>query len=244
MRIHLISDLHLDHDAEADAEFIRNLQPQPGIDVLVLAGDWFSVSRPQETETLFKRLLDCYPDVVVVPGNHDYWRASPGEAEAAMRPPGAMDRLHVLTTSSPTTVINGQTFIGGAMWYPEPNPRLSQSFIDMRQIKTTKSWFFDQFKALKALLEASDLTRAVVVTHHLPHPNSTPVKFRGSPTDHFFMTNMTDLIMKKEPMLWLHGHTHDACDYKVSKTRIVCNPRGYPFEYTARAPYEPKLIEI
>jgi hypothetical protein len=28
--------------------------------------------------------------------------------------------------------------------------------------------------------------------------------------------------------LWVHGHTHSSFDYKLGKTRIICNPRGYP----------------
>jgi hypothetical protein len=27
--------------------------------------------------------------------------------------------------------------------------------------------------------------------------------------------------------LWIHRHMHDAFDYRVHGTRIVCNPRGY-----------------
>jgi hypothetical protein len=27
--------------------------------------------------------------------------------------------------------------------------------------------------------------------------------------------------------LWIHGHMHDAFDYRVHGARIVCNPRGY-----------------
>ena len=27
--------------------------------------------------------------------------------------------------------------------------------------------------------------------------------------------------------LWIHGHIHESFDYKIGKTRVVCNPRGY-----------------
>jgi Icc-related predicted phosphoesterase len=244
-----MSDLHLDHDKVADQEFMDALQPQPDIGLLVLAGDWFSICRPQQTEELFTKLLRCYDEVLVVPGNHDYWRADPVAAEAAMRPTvTAPNKLHVLVKAEFKTV-KGVPFFGGTMWYPQPAPRKVQHFIDMRQVHVSQSWFFEQYRAFeKALDEARDagghMTETVVVTHHLPHPESTPLRFRRTPNDHFFMTNMTSRIMDLKPKLWLHGHTHDACDYVVGSTRIVCNPRGYPFEYTARAPYEPKLIEV
>lgn len=27
---------------------------------------------------------------------------------------------------------------------------------------------------------------------------------------------------------WFHGHTHDSCDYQFGRTRVLCNPFGYP----------------
>jgi hypothetical protein len=44
--------------------------------------------------------------------------------------------------------------------------------------------------------------------------------------------------------VWIHGHTHDSCDYVEEGTRVVCNPRGYgPFELNAA--FDPILtIEV
>lgn len=30
--------------------------------------------------------------------------------------------------------------------------------------------------------------------------------------------------------LWVHGHMHNASDYVIGDTRVVCNPKGYPGE--------------
>ena len=40
---------------------------------------------------------------------------------------------------------------------------------------------------------------------------------------------MTNLIMDNDKKIkyWIHGHTHDACDYMIGDTRVLCNPRGY-----------------
>jgi Icc-related predicted phosphoesterase len=38
---------------------------------------------------------------------------------------------------------------------------------------------------------------------------------------------MDDLILEHQPPLWIHGHIHKSFDYRIEKTRIVCNPRGY-----------------
>ena len=39
---------------------------------------------------------------------------------------------------------------------------------------------------------------------------------------------MSATIDAYQPQLWVHGHVHNSCDYKVGDaTRIVCNPHGY-----------------
>lgn len=249
MRLHLMSDLHLDHDRVTDFNFIEQLKPQPDIDLLVLAGDWFSVCRPAQTADLFRRLLDLYQRLLVVPGNHEYWHSDVTKAEEAIHNAAPhSNRLYVITTPR-FEEIGGQRFLGGTLWYRRPAKRQIQDFVDMRKVEVGREWFFKQqhdFQTLmyKGSIEGSTLEDTIVVTHHLPHPNSTPEKFRESPTDHFFMCNMTGAIMDRKPKMWLHGHTHDPCDYVVGATRIICNPRGYPHEYNARAPYEPKLIEV
>ena len=65
----------------------------------------------------------------------------------------------------------------------------------------------------------------VVVTHHAPSWLSVPDKFREASAA--YASRLEDLILDHEPLLWIHGHTHTSFDYKIGKTRIVCNPRGY-----------------
>jgi len=45
-----------------------------------------------------------------------------------------------------------------------------------------------------------------------------------------FASNMEDLIFETGPDLWVHGHIHDSSDYRIGKTRVICNPRGYAHE--------------
>lgn len=254
MRIALYSDLHLDHDAAADAAFLNELQQDdsnPDSDVAVIAGDLYSVASPKLTTDFIQIMLDRYPHVLFVPGNHDYWLANPENFVKQLHDEvnNRFDdvtgqRVH-LATEPRYFQIGGQRFLAGTLWYPEPGPRQQQQFIDMRQTKVYRNWFFEQFQEfMDVYRHSSDLSDTVVVTHHLPAPESTPTQFKGSPYNHFFCTDLTKDILEKTPKAWLHGHTHDACDYMVGQTRVVCNPRGYPHEYKTRAKYEPKLIEV
>ena len=83
----------------------------------------------------------------------------------------------------------------------------------------------------------------VAVSHHLPHPRSIHRKYWGSRLNPSFASDLSRLL--GPPIaVWIHGHTHESCDYLESGTRIVCNPRGYgPFELNAA--FDPVLtIEI
>jgi len=80
----------------------------------------------------------------------------------------------------------------------------------------------------RELVASRDAT--VVVTHHLPHPQSIPSRFAGDMTNAAFASDLTGLIEEAKPVLWIHGHIHDSCDYVVGSTRIIANPRGYENE--------------
>ena len=82
----------------------------------------------------------------------------------------------------------------------------------------------------------------LVVTHHAPHPDSLDPRFVGNRTDPFFASDLSDLIERHGPDVWVHGHVHKARDYRLGRTRIVCNPRGYPGERTGFV--DPLVIEI
>lgn len=70
----------------------------------------------------------------------------------------------------------------------------------------------------------------VVVTHHAPHPLSVHPKYAEDPVTPAFVSDLSSLIDRAQPDLWIHGHVHQPFDYVVGKTRIACNPRGYGLE--------------
>lgn len=84
--------------------------------------------------------------------------------------------------------------------------------------------------------------KTVVVSHHAPHRKSIHPKFEGDATNAAFVSDLSDVIERRQPDLWVHGHVHQPFDYQLGKTRIICNPRGYAIENEA---FEfGKVIEI
>lgn len=70
----------------------------------------------------------------------------------------------------------------------------------------------------------------VVVTHHAPSEQSLMADYRErkDPFNPCYASNLENLIAYSEGLsTWIHGHVHEAKDYQIYETRVVCNPRGY-----------------
>ena len=84
----------------------------------------------------------------------------------------------------------------------------------------SKKWLISQ-------LEKPFTGTTVVITHHLPSYNSVSPRFRDNVLNYGFYSDLSELISKFQPDLWIHGHTHDSFNYIEGTTKIICNPRGY-----------------
>jgi Icc-related predicted phosphoesterase len=245
MRLQIMSDLHLEMHADGGAGFIRALDPT-GVDVLVLAGDIMMAGRYDDLERVFKPLAQKYRHILYVPGNHEYYRSSPQEVSRNLARLSREIREVVVPNNGPVTIA-GQRFFAGTMWFqPDPAGDENKSFMnDFFLIQGFEPWVYEQNvafeKALATEVEASD----VVVTHHLPAPGSIPARFVGSAINAFFLSDMTAYLRDIQPKLWIHGHSHDRCDYLIAKTRVVANPLGYPNELRSQRAFDPAFtVEV
>jgi hypothetical protein len=66
----------------------------------------------------------------------------------------------------------------------------------------------------------------IEVTHHAPHRKSLALRFADDWSSGGFVNEMPPEFFQT-PVLWVHGHTHDAFDYEVEGCRVIANPRGY-----------------
>lgn len=119
---------------------------------------------------------------------------------------------------------------GSTPCVPTPNPQYKdrtrrltpQHTLERHQ--ETMDW-------LRAELARGEPDRTVVVTHHFPHKNSCSPKWTNNPLTSIFGSRLPSEILLGA-RLWIHGHTHDSCDYRIGDSqrsvRVVCNPRGYP----------------
>ena len=86
----------------------------------------------------------------------------------------------------------------------------------------------------------------MVVTHHAPHPGSIAARYARDPATPAFVSDLEATILRGRPALWVHGHVHHGCDYRVGTTRVLANPKGYGPDRWGRSPenrlFDPALI--
>lgn len=248
MRIIVLSDLHFEFEQDGGEEFVASLEPV-GADVPVLAGDiGVGSSLDSGLDRLCRRFSRC--PVVFVLGNHEFYRVTQEQLLTSIEL--AQDRNpNLIWLHNSAAVVAGARFVGSTMWFPFDglNRFHSHKLVDFTAIPNFDPWVYEENARSLSFLDREVGEDSVVVTHHLPSPPSIARDFAGSEINRFFMCDRTDLIRRRRPVLWVHGHTHRSCDYHLGATRIVCNPRGYfPGENPAFDPrktvqFRPEPIE-
>jgi Icc-related predicted phosphoesterase len=241
MKIWLLSDLHLEY---AD---LRQPLAIPDADVCVMAGD-LCRAPANGVHWLATHIAHAMPCVYVA-GNHEFYKGSVKEGLEDGRSAAAQfPNVHFLEND--ITVIDGVRFIGATLWTDyriEGHPHVAmfharERMNDYKKIaRQHHPWqrfmpeaayrMHQQSRLfIETALKIDPAKTAVVVTHHLPHAKSIPAKFQGDLLNAAYASDLSDVIETGRPVLWVHGHTHDSCDYYVGDTHIVCNPRGYDDE--------------
>jgi predicted phosphodiesterase len=250
MKVQLASDLHLEH-IEGSFRGERLIRPAFGAEILVLAGDIAEGTRAIE---LFG---DWPVPVLYVAGNHEYYGGRRWEQKRAdMRRASQGTSVLFLDCDAADLMqfeawhaarmggANDVRFLGCTLWTDyryRCNRTQSQlmenaelRIADHRLIRTENG----NFRAEDALRD-HERTRlwleqelavpfdgkTVVISHHGPHALSVHPRYAGDALNGAFVSDLSDLLPRVD--LWLHGHVHDSCDYRVGRCRVVANPRGY-----------------
>ena len=220
MIIQIASDLHLEFGS--NAKIVRNT----AADVLVLAGD-ITVGAGY-IEAALEQFAARFPQVVYVLGNHELYGASYKGVRARLA--GLPKNVHLLDNEIVT--LYGYRFLGSTMWFPQPKRADENDLSDFSSIYDFNPWVYEQNAASVKWLCENVILGDVVVTHHLPSHRSVHARYVGSALNEFFVCDVERVIELRRPSLWIHGHTHQSCDYRLNETRVVCNPYGYKGQET------------
>jgi predicted phosphodiesterase len=240
VKIRILSDLHL--------EFQDWNPPATEADIIVLAGDIHTGTRGVEWA---RRHFPVTP-VLYVPGNHEFYGRDLQETLADLQKAGRRFDVDVLHGRG--VAIGGVRFLGATLWTDyalhgadahsigRAMSEAKHGMSDFSVIRNGTGLFRPEHARKMHLEQVSWIREAladefrgptILVTHHLPHPRSIHRKYRGSKLNPGFASDLSHLI-GPPVAVWIHGHTHESCDYIEEGTRVICNPRGYgPFELNA-----------
>jgi predicted phosphodiesterase len=252
MKLHVLSDLHL--------EFADFTPASNNADLIVLAGDiglrsegvtWARKSFPQQ-------------EIIYVAGNHEFYGSQRCHVLEDIQNACVENDIHFLDDdvlqlqdSKTKTSIR---FLGATLWtdFLLFGEELKSKCLthgelylnDFRRIRDGGRNFSPKKSIqlhekslvwLQKELETPFKGKTVVVTHHLPSMSSVAERYKPDLLSACFSSELAHLFGKMS--LWIHGHTHDSCDYQMSGTRVVCNPRGYVRSNHAENPkFDPSLI--
>jgi Icc-related predicted phosphoesterase len=230
MRLHLLSDLHL--------EFGEFTPPETDADVVLLPGDiHLGVKGVEWAKAVFKK------PVLYVPGNHEFYRGHLNKLGVELAAAAQDSNVHVLRDQA--VVIDGVRFVGGTLW-TDFNYHGQQSFDAYEAKKRLEDFRLIRIDGHYRKLQPRDVMlkhavtrqfiedtlrqpfsgKTVVLSHHAPSSLSVADEFSDDALSSAYASRL-DGLFGPAVALWVHGHMHHSVDYERSGTRVVCNPRGY-----------------
>ena len=238
MKLQILSDLHLETEAFEP-------EPAPGAELLVLAGDIDSSWAGLE------RFRGWPVPVLYVAGNHEFDGRELSEVWPALR--DRCDQLGFTMLERQSLVLDDASgrrvrFTATIRWCDldvfGAIPAMQRDRVwrsagyFMKIMRSTRhgapfdaAGVRDEALACRAWL-AGELAQPatacdanVVITHYAPSLRSADPRYGDQPGTASFCNADDDLLPHAD--LWIHGHVHCRHDYRVGRTRVVCNARGH-----------------
>lgn len=259
VRLLVLSDLHL--------EFASFQPPNPELyDIALLAGD--ICNGKAAVRWALRPFNFAGKPVLLVPGNHEFYGSERTRTLGELRAAAAGTQVHVLDRDE--VILRGIRFLGTTLWtdfeldaakgtdVPQAMRDATRGLNDFcgaireqradeagrrrftpedaaREHALSRAWLPERLQAASAL-------PTVVVTHHAPSPLSMDPIYEGSELNPCYFSNLEEAFFKTAA-LWVHGHTHSSCDYRIHNTRVVANPRGYRrHRINENKTFDPRLV--
>ena len=256
MRVRIISDFHTEFwSRDCDLSDFPDLvyryvpaHPEDNETILVCAGDMGTFRRWEITyQLLFALLAPRFRQVIVVPGNHSYYHSKGiwGREETFWRSHYLPE--NIAYADNEVVTVGDIIFICSCAWTdfhhsdPKAMAQAACQLNDFRLIyveaddnvhrpltpKMTVERHLQSIAFIRGALNQHRDKKCFVVTHHAPSPRSISPQYQGDSLNPAFFSDLRDVILEYQPLVWAHGHMHDSQRYHIGRTEIICNPLGY-----------------
>lgn len=244
MRLHVLSDLHLEFGA---FQYSNQMA-----DCVILAGD---VHTKKNGIKWIKENITEIP-VIYIMGNHEFYGEKFPRLIDKIKKEAEDTNVHVLENEH--TEIDEYLFFGCTLW---TNMNLygdfqsgsieSQQMNDYKRIRKsagykklqprdTRIHHSESVLEMEKFFASHSNDRTVVVTHHAPSILSLPENRRDQIISCAYASNLDSFVQEHAPLIWIHGHIHHSKDYRIGNTRILSNPRAYIDEPNPN--FDPSLV--
>ena len=210
----------------------------------------------------FKRCSFQFPHVIYIMGNHEFYHGKFYAAIDYMRDECAR-YPNVYMLEQDMKIIDDVVFVGGTLWTnmnkrdPLTMSSITSIMNDFRMIRNDHRSYscmspqdvvirHDRtLNYIRLIVEKYSDNKCVVVGHHSPSFRSvTPAYVDETLMNGAYHSDLSEFILDHpQIVLWTHGHSHYASDYRIGETRVVCNPRGYQDPgYSEHTGWNPSIV--
>jgi predicted phosphodiesterase len=240
LRLWIMSDLHVELTRGWD---LPELDERPPFDVMIVAGDL--VTRMERgVRWLLERVTDR--TVLYVPGNHEMFGADIDRTVDKARQAAAGTNVRILQNDSET--IGDCLFVGATFWSDFElfgnrafaMNRAGDVMNDYKKIR--KRSYSERLRPIDTLvrhhasrgfiartIRDTAANRKVVITHHGCVRQAIRNGMEHDIISAAYVSDCPDLLDGVD--VWIYGHTHESREFRVGKTLIVSNAKGYgPWE--------------
>ncbi|MGH7744297.1 MAG: metallophosphoesterase [Candidatus Dormibacteria bacterium] len=263
MKLHYLSDLHIEW----------GVPELPGGETLLLAGDLMEVSsisrgsHAKSFELFMQEQMSKYDRVYYIMGNHEHYHGLINYSKSEMQR-YTMDytNFHILDSLDIVDIAPNWKLVACTLWTdycggrPEAmdsarinmnDHRIIRMLDDHRRFQPEDALRLNGLDRLAILNHVDTVsleTNLIIMTHHTPSMKSGSPKWGGHTNwlNYAFHNTGLEAFINDTPQIkyWVHGHTHDSCDYILGQCRVLCNPRGYKNENVEFDPNKFFEIEI
>lgn len=245
MKLLILSDLHIEWGP-------FTAPPCETFDAVVLAGD--IAQGPKAVRWAARECTFGGKPVVLVPGNHEFYGLERERTLERMREDARGTNVHVLDRDE--LVLRGPAdgqvrILGATLWtdfgldgadiasamararvgmndfagsirqrHSEGQRRFTPED-SVREHDASRTWLAEHIAQ-----PCPEGGSTIVVTHHGPSRRSIVPEYEGDDLNPCFVSDLPGSFFA-QPLLWVHGHIHSSVDYRIGRTRVVANPRGY-----------------